>query len=404
MDVLNSSTRFLRHMRYRTYLIMTTSCFLLCLLLFVAVYNFSHEGSIMALPVALAAWFFRRYEPWLYLIATILTIALINSYVYHGLLWPRSLTLAFLESSFIFCLEVIFIRFLRNIIDKSEAAEKKALLAEQQLTLAYAQQEQLLELKDQFIANVNHELRTPLTEVQGYLELLRTYHLELDETTRATFIDNAAHGCEDLQYLVDAVLDVNWAGTNPPPPEYELISVSSIIDAVLKQYDPRKLELHLIHVDIPEQITVWCDRNQLKQVVRNLISNAFKYSSPHTPIRITATSTIAWKEREEGLVRQTRICIKDAGMGIPPAEIPLLFEKFVRLKRDLAGSQRGSGLGLYLSKQLVENMGGKIWVESSGVPGEGSCFFFTLLSADPNRIKLNFTTNHAASYQARVKN
>jgi len=70
--------------------------------------------------------------------------------------------------------------------------------------------------------------------------------------------------------------------------------------------------------------------------------------------------------------------VQDAGPGIPPEEIPLLFEKFVRLKRDLAGPTRGTGLGLYLCKQLVEAMGGSIWVESSGRIGEGSRFCFTL--------------------------
>jgi signal transduction histidine kinase len=70
--------------------------------------------------------------------------------------------------------------------------------------------------------------------------------------------------------------------------------------------------------------------------------------------------------------------VKDSGPGITSADIPLLFEKFVRLKRDLSSSIRGSGLGLYISKQLVEAMGGRIWVESSGIVGEGSRFYFTL--------------------------
>jgi signal transduction histidine kinase len=72
------------------------------------------------------------------------------------------------------------------------------------------------------------------------------------------------------------------------------------------------------------------------------------------------------------------ISVKDTGPGIPPEEIGLLFERFVRLQRDLAGAKRGTGLGLYISKQLVEAMGGRIWVESSGIEGEGSLFCFTL--------------------------
>ena len=77
-------------------------------------------------------------------------------------------------------------------------------------------------------------------------------------------------------------------------------------------------------------------------------------------------------------ISEVCICVQDAGPGILPEDIPLLFGKFVRLKRDLAGSIRGTGLGLYISKQLVEAMGGSIWVESTGVAGQGSRLYFTL--------------------------
>jgi len=70
--------------------------------------------------------------------------------------------------------------------------------------------------------------------------------------------------------------------------------------------------------------------------------------------------------------------VQDTGPGIPPDELPNLFGQFARLERDLSGPVRGSGLGLYISKQMVESMGGRIWVESTGVPGQGSCFSFTL--------------------------
>jgi signal transduction histidine kinase len=72
------------------------------------------------------------------------------------------------------------------------------------------------------------------------------------------------------------------------------------------------------------------------------------------------------------------VSVQDTGPGIPPSEAPVLFGKFVRLKRDLVGSVRGTGLGLYISKQLVEAMGGNIWVESTGIAGQGSRFSFTI--------------------------
>ena len=76
--------------------------------------------------------------------------------------------------------------------------------------------------------------------------------------------------------------------------------------------------------------------------------------------------------------------VKDTGPGIPPEEIPQLFQRFARLKRDVSGTIRGTGLGLYVCKQLVEAMNGSIWVESSGKAGEGSCFFVALAAGSSN--------------------
>ncbi|HLG76113.1 MAG TPA: ATP-binding protein, partial [Ktedonobacteraceae bacterium] len=105
--------------------------------------------------------------------------------------------------------------------------------------------------------------------------------------------------------------------------------------------------------------------------------NAFKYAPEGTPITISAA---LYGDVVQPLhpAPEIYISVKDAGPGIPPQEIPLLFGQFVRLRRDTSGRVRGSGLGLFLSKQFVELMGGKIWVESEGVPGKGSNFIFTL--------------------------
>jgi signal transduction histidine kinase len=134
-------------------------------------------------------------------------------------------------------------------------------------------------------------------------------------------------------------------------------------------------ESYSIHLDIPESLALWADPQYLRQVLRNLLSNAFKYTPRQTNIVISAALE---EGKGQGASDMVRLCVKDAGMGIPPAEIPLLFEKFVRLQRDMSGSKQGTGLGLYISKQVVEAMGGRIWVESTGVPGQGSCFCFTL--------------------------
>jgi signal transduction histidine kinase len=109
----------------------------------------------------------------------------------------------------------------------------------------------------------------------------------------------------------------------------------------------------------------------------DLLSNACKYAPRHTTICIVASPT-TFEELPE-------IClsVRDEGKGIPPDQATLLFERFVRLPQDMVGTVRGTGLGLYICKEFVEAQGGRIWIESSAQSGEGSCFCFTLLAANP---------------------
>ncbi len=309
-----------------------------------------------------------------------LAIIVVNDVTLGSIWWPQALISVFIVGSLALLAEGCIIGYLRSALDVADSARLKAQQAEQQLAIAYERQRELNQIKDQFLLNVNHELRTPLTELQGYLELLRDYQGQLDEKMQATFLDHATRGCEELQLLVGNVLDAVQSDKKMKALHREKLCVAQEVAHVLELFDPRKRESYLLHQDISENLTVWGDQQSLRQVLRNLLSNAFKYAPPHTPIIIRAHL----QESEDGQAlspQYVRICVKDAGPGIPRDEISLLFGKFVRLRRDLSGAVRGSGLGLYISKQLIEAMNGHIWVESSGMPGEGSCFCFTLLYA-----------------------
>jgi signal transduction histidine kinase len=242
---------------------------------------------------------------------------------------------------------------------------------------AYAQQQYLNQLKDQILLNVSHELRTPLTEVYGYLELLHLYRGQLDEDTQQTFLKNAIGGCEELQRLVSSMLDTIQSESQPQILSLQDISVAQIVQDVLELFSPRTLQNYELQINVPEALMVKADQQCLRQILRNLFSNAFKYAAVHTVIAVDV-SIVTSDNAQEAAAQEVCICVKDNGPGIATDDIPLLFEKFVRLKRDLSSSIRGSGLGLYISKQLVEAMGGRIWVESSGIVGEGSRFCFTL--------------------------
>lgn len=137
----------------------------------------------------------------------------------------------------------------------------------------------------------------------------------------------------------------------------------------------------VLHVDVPPGLMVWGETVRLQQVLTNLLSNAIKYSPPETTIEISARVAQAENGRRVKSASQqpmVEIQVRDYGLGIPPEQIPLLFHRFVRLPRDLASNVVGNGLGLYLCQNLTEGMGGRIWVESEGVPGKGSTFHVQL--------------------------
>jgi signal transduction histidine kinase len=151
-----------------------------------------------------------------------------------------------------------------------------------------------------------------------------------------------------------------------------------------------------LHINITHELAIWGEKVRLQQILTNLLSNAIKYSAPGTAIEVKAQEvseeiprSSAWRLPWRGGVeapgrRMVEIAVRDHGLGIPPEQAPLLFQRFVRLPRDLASATVGNGLGLYLCRELTEAMGGRIWVESTGVEGEGSTFYLRLPLAPPS--------------------
>jgi len=126
-----------------------------------------------------------------------------------------------------------------------------------------------------------------------------------------------------------------------------------------------------VHLHIPPHLFVQADPTHLRQVLLNIAVNALKYSPPGTPITFSARGIFDH-------MPCAVISVTDMGKGIKPQEQAQLFQRFVRLESDLNSSVRGSGLGLYISRRLIEAMGGKIWIESTGINGAGSTFHIQL--------------------------
>jgi signal transduction histidine kinase len=220
-------------------------------------------------------------------------------------------------------------------------------------------------LKDEFIAIVSHELRTPLTSVYGAAVTLRQH--EVDEGVRKALLDVVATESARLARLLDDILWVSRLDSGRASAFITKVEpielVTEIIDAT-RTHLPPGVSVELDHPSLPAP-PVAADPDKLRQVLVNLIENAIKYSGKG---RI-----------EVGLQTKNgkmRFSVRDEGLGIPRHEQDRIFEKFFRLDPDMTHGVGGTGLGLYICRQLVETMDGQIWVESE--MGRGSTFTFEL--------------------------
>ncbi|HEX6553202.1 MAG TPA: ATP-binding protein [Ktedonobacteraceae bacterium] len=349
-----------------------------------------HNGASMFLPIVSACWLFRYRGMLISLVLNGIAFQLTYFFLLRGMLPDQ----AFVEGGILgFGTSLglgLVICWLRTAVDLVHVARQRALAAEQErllalqaehhITLAYEHQCQVNELKDQFLLHVSHELRTPLAVLGSFLELLKEYFEQLDPLERTQLLTRALASYEELVSLVNGVLDAVTLTGAFPPARCESVSVQRVVQEVLAHLDPRDVQAYTIRLQVAEQVLVWADPQSLSQVLRNLLSNVFKYVPTQTVISIEAAQPTPFSP--------VCLSVQDAGPGIPPEELPLLFERFVRLKRDLGGSTPGMGLGLYICKCLVEAMGGRIWVESSGRMGEGSRFCVTLPPFPPSSLPL----------------
>jgi signal transduction histidine kinase len=259
------------------------------------------------------------------------------------------------------------------------------------LGVAYARAQRLDTLKAQFITHINHELRTPIMTLQGYIDYLRLGRGRLPEQEVDRSLEKANLTADTLVALLTSVLDIRRIEADDTFAA-EPVPVRAALEGAMALIDPRVSEgvVRDLRVQIAEGLTAWGDFTRTQQILTNLLSNALKYSPPETPIeviaRLISTPTARQRlgrRRAEPAQDQVEIIVRDYGQGIPPDQLPLLFNRFVRLPRDLASNVAGTGLGLYLCRVFAEGMGGTITAESSGVPGEGTAFVLRL-PADVN--------------------
>ncbi len=228
-------------------------------------------------------------------------------------------------------------------------------------------------LKSDFVAVVSHEIRTPLTSVKGAVELLSDGRYFQNSDQQSKLLSIAHANAERLLLLINDILDFSKLESASLPMNIERQSLEPVVRQAAQNLrmllEERRIQLEIaVPTGLPEGLL---DPHRVTQVVTNLLSNAIKFSPPGGRVRIEASSS------EEVL----RLSIKDNGDGIASKDLPRLFKKFQQIDSGSTRKVGGTGLGLVISKGIIEQHGGRIGVESS--PGEGSTFWFTLPVAGP---------------------
>jgi len=247
------------------------------------------------------------------------------------------------------------------------------------------------QMKNHFLMTASHEIRTPLTSIQGYLELLSMHDEMLGEDNRKRFISNARRATDEVILLLSNVMDTGYIDQNDVVLHIDKVPIVRVIRPVLDIVEPSLIRQNRqVEVNINEGLIAYADEPRLRQVLLNIISNALKYTPVATNIAISAQA-IPWNMLVQRVPERYRIqkedsestsyvvmSIRDWGAGIAPQYQEQLFERFMRLPDATTRMQRGSGLGLYLCRQLMNAMKGCIWVESKAVAGEGTTFLVAL--------------------------
>ncbi len=256
-----------------------------------------------------------------------------------------------------------------NIMRKEQFAAQKAVVAAQEQ--AVANLEKADKLKDEFLANTSHELRTPLNGIIGLSESLLDGVEGGVNKGQAQNLRMIVHSGKRLSNLVNDILDFSKMKNQDIQLQLKTVSLKSIADIVLKISEPLlgDKSVKLINA-IPEPFPqAQADENRLQQILLNLLGNAVKFTHQ-------GSITVSAKQQEQLI----RVSIKDTGIGIPKNKLEEVFQAFKQADGSTERQYGGTGLGLTVTKQLVELHGGTIGVES--VEGEGSTFFFTLPLSD----------------------
>jgi PAS domain S-box-containing protein len=227
-------------------------------------------------------------------------------------------------------------------------------------------------LKSEFVATVSHELRTPMTSIRGYVDILLMGAAGAMSENQKHFLEIVKNNTERLNILVNDLLDISRIEAGRVTLSLQSVSMQEVAEEIVadtmrrseEENKPMKVSIES-DKDLPR---VMADPERIRQILDNMVDNAYNYTPAEGEITI-------FLHRENGDVQ---VDVKDSGIGIAVEQQDRVFERFFRGEDPLVLATPGTGLGLPIVKQLVEMHHGKIWMKSTGIPGEGSMFSFTL--------------------------
>ncbi len=268
---------------------------------------------------------------------------------------------------------LVDVDFLTRLTDHAAIAISNAQL--------YAEVQRANLAKSDFVAFVAHELKNPMTSIKGYTELLAGGAVGQINEMQTNFLNTIKSNVERMSTLVSDLNDNSKIEAGRLRLEYKATNAAELVDEVVRslkrQIEDKKQTLEVV---LPEKLSpMWADRTRVGQVLTNLASNSYKYTPEGGILQIGVEET-ANQWDTDGAARVIHLWVKDNGIGMTPEDQQKMFQKFFRSDDPKAREAPGTGLGLNITKSLVEMQGGRIWFESEF--RVGTTFHFTIPVAE----------------------